>query len=113
VLPGRYVVPAEGGYGRNVAGLSPGRRRQLAAVARQLSGVRLARCEGHADGSATPRDARRIALRRAAAVCRWLGEHGVDADLVVRGFGRSRPRATNSTRAGRELNRRVEVIVVR
>ena len=113
VLPGRYGVPANGGYGTNVAALSRGRRAQLVAVARQLTGVGVARCEGHADGSATPRHARRLALRRASAVCAFLRAHGVAAELSVRSYGGTRPRAGNATAQGRALNRRVEVVVVR
>jgi outer membrane protein OmpA-like peptidoglycan-associated protein len=46
-------------------------------------------------------------------VCRFLRAHGVDALLVVQSYGNSRPRATNATRRGRWLNRRVEIAVVR
>jgi hypothetical protein len=113
VLPSRYVVPAGRGFGVGVVRLTPGRRAQLAAIARQLAGVPAARCEGHADGSARRRHAHRLALRRASQVCAYLRSRGVTAALGVRSYGRSRPRASNATPRGRALNRRVEVVVVR
>ena len=44
---------------------------------------------------------------------RWLAEkERVDgAKLTARGFGESRPVASNDTDAGRQKNRRVEVVI--
>jgi outer membrane protein OmpA-like peptidoglycan-associated protein len=67
---------------------------------------------GHTDsvGSATANQS--LSERRAAAVADWLAGHGVDpATLTKVGYGSSRPKADNATEAGRQANRRVEVIV--
>jgi flagellar motor protein MotB len=54
-----------------------------------------------------------LSLARAAAVARVLTEAKIPAErLVVRGFGSSRPIASNKTAAGRAKNRRVEVRLV-
>lgn len=54
-----------------------------------------------------------LSLARASAVARILTEGGVDAGRVtVRGFGSTRPVASNSTEAGRARNRRVEIRLV-
>ena len=52
-------------------------------------------------------------LGRAEAVVTYLAAHGVERSrLLPRGFGPSRPLATNVTRTGREANRRVEFRVL-
>jgi outer membrane protein OmpA-like peptidoglycan-associated protein len=66
--------------------------------------------EGFADSQGT--DAVNIPLsqERAAAVQTWLISHGVNPTrLHTAGHGSQRPVATNTTDAGRRLNRRVEV----
>jgi outer membrane protein OmpA-like peptidoglycan-associated protein len=52
-----------------------------------------------------------LSLRRAEAVRNYLVSKGVSADrLTVRGYGESRPVASNATREGRVQNRRVELV---
>jgi len=52
-----------------------------------------------------------LSLRRAEAVRNYLVSKGVSADrLTVRGYGESRPTASNDTREGRAQNRRVELV---
>jgi outer membrane protein OmpA-like peptidoglycan-associated protein len=52
-----------------------------------------------------------LSLRRAEAVRNYLVSKGVSADrLTVRGYGESRPVASNATREGRAQNRRVELV---
>lgn len=54
------------------------------------------------------------AKARADAVVAWLREHGAPANaLVSGGSGAERPIADNVTDAGRALNRRVEVALLR
>ncbi len=72
------------------------------------------RIEGHTDseGSAVAND--RLSQQRAEAVRRALEVRGVRADrLVAEGFGSREPIGDNFTPAGRALNRRIEVEVVR
>jgi len=52
-----------------------------------------------------------LSQRRAEAVRNYLISKGVSADrLAVRGYGESRPAASNATREGRAQNRRVELV---
>ncbi|MFT4625285.1 MAG: outer membrane protein OmpA-like peptidoglycan-associated protein [Myxococcota bacterium] len=67
--------------------------------------------EGHTDDQGGSDYNLDLATRRAAAVKRWLVDHGVQPDrLETVGFGHSRPIATNATPEGRAENRRVELI---
>lgn len=69
---------------------------------------------GHTDNQGTAALNQKLSQDRAASVIAWLGTHGVDAKrLAPQGFGPSRPVADNGTEAGRALNRRVEMNLVK
>jgi outer membrane protein OmpA-like peptidoglycan-associated protein len=71
---------------------------------------RSVRIDGHADAS--ERDALDLSEERASEVARTLIEEGVPpARIVTRGFGATVPAASDATAAGRERNRRVEVVL--
>ncbi|MDN5204003.1 OmpA family protein [Fulvivirgaceae bacterium BMA10] len=68
---------------------------------------------GHTDSDGT--DAYNIGLsrRRAEAVHDFFIKKGVDAKrLVAKGYGETRPIATNETDEGRQQNRRVELVIL-
>lgn len=68
--------------------------------------------EGHTDAVGSDAYNQRLSERRAESVRRYLVEHGIDESrLSTVGYGESRPIASNQTREGRALNRRVELIV--
>lgn len=70
------------------------------------------RIEGHTDS--TGEDDYNLALseRRAQSVMDWMTRHGcAPARLSIAGFGETKPAASNDTDAGRQKNRRVEVII--
>jgi outer membrane protein OmpA-like peptidoglycan-associated protein len=53
-----------------------------------------------------------LSENRANAVRSYLVSQGVNGDAVVaKGFGKSSPVADNATAAGRQMNRRVELVV--
>jgi outer membrane protein OmpA-like peptidoglycan-associated protein len=85
---------------------------QLATVLRGFPNG-TARLEGHTDAKGEAAYNQRLSQRRAEAVKRWLVEReGIDAGrLTTRGLGESRPAASNDDEAGRQRNRRVEVII--
>jgi len=67
---------------------------------------------GHTDdvGSATYNQ--RLSLQRADAVAYYLEDRGVDRNRIrTEGRGETEPRADNKSEAGRQLNRRVEMII--
>ena len=96
------------------ATLKPGAREKLARVAGILGShpdLKI-EIEGHADSTGSEDHNQRLSERRAESVRAYMGQQGI-ANAVVSavGFGESRPVATNGTAAGRQQNRRVEIIV--
>ena len=68
--------------------------------------------EGHADSTGSEDYNLRLSERRAESVRMYLNQQGISKPIVAAaGFGESRPVATNGTAAGRQQNRRVELIV--
>lgn len=68
--------------------------------------------EGHTDNIGPSDFNQRFGVQRAESVRTYLILAGLSSDAVsAESFGESRPIAPNSTEAGRELNRRVEIIV--
>ena len=64
---------------------------------------------GHADNIGADEYNLDLSLRRAKAVMNYLVSKGIDPKRVsTEGYGESRPEASNETRDGRKLNRRVE-----
>jgi len=94
--------------------LLPAAREKLAKVA----GIFLAypgltlQVEGHTDIVGSDEMNQRLSEMRAGAVRAYLVEQGVQAATITfRGFGKTKPIATNDTPEGRALNRRVELVV--
>lgn len=65
---------------------------------------------GHTDSSGNEDWNLSLSLQRARTVGDWLVDRGVEADrIVVLGSGSSDPIASNETRYGRSLNRRIDI----
>jgi len=84
---------------------------ELAAVIRAYQGA--VRLEGHTDGKGAADYNQKLSERRAASVKQWLVEREQipGERMTVQGFGKTRPVASNDTDAGRQKNRRVEVVI--
>jgi len=66
--------------------------------------------EGHTDWIASELYNQNLSLRRADSVLRYLENKGVSRSrMVVRGYGETRPVASNTTDEGRARNRRVDI----
>jgi outer membrane protein OmpA-like peptidoglycan-associated protein len=69
--------------------------------------------EGHTDNKGAADYNQKLSERRARAVEKRLQEMGVKgARLTTKGYGLEQPIASNDTEAGRQENRRVEVIIL-
>jgi outer membrane protein OmpA-like peptidoglycan-associated protein len=94
--------------------LRPAAREKLA----RLSGIVLSHpglqldIEGHTDSTGGDELNNRLSEQRATGVQLYMVEQGVARDYVTaRGFGKTMPIADNANAAGRQQNRRVEIIV--
>jgi outer membrane protein OmpA-like peptidoglycan-associated protein len=94
--------------------LKPGAREKMAKV----SGILLAypglkiQLEGHTDSIGSDEYNMKLSQQRAEAVCDYLTGQGVPALTVSAvGLGKADPVASNDTAAGRQRNRRVEMVV--
>jgi outer membrane protein OmpA-like peptidoglycan-associated protein len=96
------------------ATLKPAAREKLARMSGILvshEGLQL-EVEGHTDSVGTDAYNQLLSERRAESVRAYLVEQSVASTTVgAAGFGEGRPVATNDTAAGRQQNRRVELIV--
>ena len=94
--------------------LRPAAREKLAKLAGIViahPGLKLA-AEGHTDSTGSPEFNQTLSVKRAEAVEQYLADQGLASDsLSASGFGDTRPIAPNNTAAGRQQNRRVELIV--
>ena len=67
---------------------------------------------GHADDEGSPDENERLAEARARAVGSYLGSRGISMNqIIVKSFGSTRPLLSNNTPEGREMNRRVDIII--
>lgn len=86
---------------------------EVAAVMKAHPEVTRVAIDGHTDSVGGEAFNQRLSEARARAVRDYLMKAGIEgARLEPRGFGASKPLASNATPAGREQNRRVEFIVI-
>jgi OmpA-OmpF porin, OOP family len=70
--------------------------------------------EGYADSTGSDSYNLTLSQRRAEAVQNFLLQNNIPPQrMVVRGYGEDYPVATNNTEAGRQQNRRVEIVVLK
>lgn len=68
---------------------------------------------GHTDNTGSDEYNQALSERRAGSVETYFTSSGVIAErMTVKGFGESEPVATNDTEEGRQLNRRVDLLIV-
>jgi outer membrane protein OmpA-like peptidoglycan-associated protein len=94
--------------------LRPAAREKLAKLSGIVlghPGLKLA-AEGHTDSTGAADFNQRLSVKRAETVAEYLISQGLTSENVsASGFGDTRPIAPNNTAAGRQKNRRVELIV--
>jgi len=100
----------------NKASLKPGAREKLSKLAGILlaypGGYRI-EIEGHTDAIGSEEYNLKLSQSRADSVCEYLKQASIAPNriIAVRGFGKSKPVASNDSDAGRQVNRRVEIII--
>lgn len=100
-------------FDTNRAEIKPGADGSISRVGEFLQkhpGLKV-RVEGHTDSTGTPAYNEELSQRRADSVAHALESRGVDAGQITAvGRGQDLPVATNDTAAGRQQNRRVEIV---
>jgi OOP family OmpA-OmpF porin len=100
----------------NKADLKPGALRNLYTLVTFLkeNPERNLMIEGHADSTGSDSYNLTLSQRRAEAVQSFLLQNNIPPQrMVVRGYGKDYPVASNGTEAGRQQNRRVEIVILR
>ena len=86
---------------------------EVTGVIKQNPQLKKISIEGHTDSEGSDSYNLKLSDERANAVMKYLVEHGVEqARLAAKGFGETKPIASNDNDQGREQNRRVEFMIV-
>ena len=91
----------------------PEAKRTLASLATVLkeADVKAFEVDGHTDSDASDEHNQVLSEKRANAVKDFLTSQGIVAEITIKGYGESRPIASNDTPEGKQKNRRVEIII--
>jgi OOP family OmpA-OmpF porin len=112
VKDGRLGVPGNIVYETGKAVIKPESEPTLNALKDfmdQNKGFTRIRIEGHTDNVGKSPANLQLSQDRAAAVVKWLSDHGINKDRCLAvGFGDSKPIADNKTEDGKAQNRRTE-----
>lgn len=103
-------------FGNNSAAIDPSSTAYLDSLAQTLGKLRRLQfsVDGHTDNTGSAATNTTLSSRRAKAVFDYLKGKGIDpARMSYTGYGPTRPAAPNTTAAGRQRNRRVELTVTR
>ncbi len=99
----------------NKADLLPGAMRSIDKLAQFLQAYpnRKVLIEGHTDSRGSKAYNLKLSQRRANSVKQALIERGIDPSrIIAKGYGEEYPVASNLTAAGRQQNRRVEIVIL-
>ena len=91
----------------------PEAERALASLATVLkeADVKAFEVDGHTDSDAGDKHNQILSENRANAVKNFLASQGITAEITIKGYGKTRPVASNDTPEGKQKNRRVEIVI--
>jgi outer membrane protein OmpA-like peptidoglycan-associated protein len=111
----KLIVSADALFDFDKSELTAGAEKVLSELGPMIrkEGVHPVSVEGHTDSVGTTKYNQTLSERRARTVESWLESRGYVIDKVTetRGFGETKPVATNETPVGRQKNRRVEIVI--
>lgn len=101
------------GFNRaNLTGDAESGVREISSILHKDAPGREIQVEGHTDSVGSDSYNQSLSSRRADSVAQELIRDGTDRGLISsRGFGKSKPVASNDTDNGRARNRRVEIVI--
>ncbi|ATV58664.1 OmpA family protein [Fusobacterium pseudoperiodonticum] len=84
--------------------------KNLATVLKEMN-VKNFEIDGYTDSDGSDEHNQVLSEKRANSVKNFLVSQGVTAEIRTKGYGESKPVASNDTAEGRQKNRRVEIII--
>ena len=84
--------------------------KNLAIVLKEAD-IKAFEIDGHTDSDASDEHNQILSENRANAVKNFLTSQGITAEITIKGYGESRPIASNDTPEGKQKNRRVEIVI--
>lgn len=84
--------------------------KNLAIVLKEAD-IKVFEVDGHTDSDAGDKHNQVLSENRANAVKDFLTSQGITAEITIKGYGKTRPIASNDTPEGKQKNRRVEIVI--
>ena len=84
--------------------------KNLAIVLKEAD-IKAFEIDGHTDSDASDEHNQVLSEKRANAVKDFLTSQGIVAEITIKGYGKTRPIASNDTPEGKQKNRRVEIVI--
>ena len=84
--------------------------KNLAIVLKEAD-IKAFEVDGHTDSDASDKHNQILSENRANAVKNFLTSQGITAEITIKGYGKTRPIASNDTPEGKQKNRRVEIVI--
>ena len=109
------IMPGNITFNTNEATIMDGFKPVLNSIAKVIKEYNktMVQINGYTDSTGSNATNMALSLRRANAVSNYLRLQGVDGNRIVTdGLGSANPIASNATAAGREQNRRVEIVLI-
>ena len=109
------IMPGNITFDSNDANIKPAFQPVLNSIAKVIDEYdkTMVQVNGYTDSTGSAATNNSLSLMRANSISNYLRLKGVDGSRIVsNGYGSSNPIASNATAAGREQNRRVEIVLI-
>ena len=109
------IMPGNITFDSNDANIKPAFQPVLNSIAKVINeySKTMVQVNGYTDSTGRAATNNSLSLMRANAISNYLRLRGVNGNRIVsNGYGSSNPIASNATAAGREQNRRVEIVLI-
>ena len=109
------IMPGNITFDSNDANIKPAFQPVLNSIAKVINeySKTMVQVNGYTDSSGSAATNNSLSLMRANSISNYLRLRGVNGNRIVsNGYGSSNPIASNATAAGREQNRRVEIVLI-
>lgn len=109
------IMPGNITFDSNDANIKPAFQPVLNSIAKVINeySKTMVQVNGYTDSTGSVATNNSLSLMRANSISNYLRLRGVNGNRIVsNGYGSSNPIASNATAAGREQNRRVEIVLI-